>query len=186
MLIKPQYDPVHIAEQQKGPRRQEQDLQGKQVAVHYTHAQYQQLAAKLCEAEEQLQIERARVAELNKAFDFQELNQKDLERHLSGAFQESQTLAQETKDLRDRLDGPRMSPQERAFDVSKIIIENMILRLDVARLKRFLTDRPIMDGEFTQLYVSLTLRIAQLEGALQGRQYAPGSAPDIGIIQAGI
>lgn len=128
------------------------------MAVH-THAQYQQLAAKRCEAEEQLQIERARVAELNKAFDLQELNQKDLEEDLSVAWEEIQTLAVKIEDLRDRLDGPRMSQQERALNVSNIIIENLNLRLDVARLKRFLTNRPItQDSEVVQFYAKLTLR----------------------------
>lgn len=156
--------------------------------------QYRQLAFNLrqaqlsqAEVQGQLESERAKRAELHQAFDFHEVNRADSEQRLFECWRTVRNLADIIKNLRDCLDGPRLSDDERAIDVKTIIIEKETLRVEAKGLRNLLLEAntkiatttgqvATLHGEIAHHHTQLRTKgqkIAELERCLAQRAEGP-------------
>lgn len=165
------------------------------MVVNDIHTRYRQVAFVLrqaqlsrAEVEGQLQSERAQKAELLQPFDFHEVNRVDLEQRLFECWQTVKSLADVVKSLRDHLDGPRLSDEERAINVQAIIMERETLRIEVGGLKNLLMEAntkgatakdqlTTLQGEIAYCHAQFRmkdLKIAELERSLTRCQRTEG------------
>lgn len=64
------------------------------------------------------------------------------------------------KGLRDQLDGPRLSDEERAIDITAIIVEKETLRIEVGGLRNFLVEANVKGATAAEQIASFQGEIA--------------------------
>lgn len=71
------------------------------------------------------------------------------------------------KGLRDQLDGPRLSDEERAIDIIAIIVEKETLRIEVGGLRNFLVEANVKGATAAEQIASFQGEIAQCHAQIR-------------------
>ncbi len=89
----------------------------------------------------QLQDEQFEKGELHKALEIQEAGKENLEREKAELWKTIQKQAKFIHSLRNHLDGPKLSAEERCVDVAQLLADREKFKLEVNRLKAILIAR---------------------------------------------